>query len=78
MDPEMAGARTKSACRAGINGLTVHQHWNSSTFLDFLNEMDIEVDEEATDRAFVHLLPLCRDTGLTVYDAVDLDLALRR
>jgi predicted nucleic acid-binding protein len=50
----------------------------TTAFLELLEEMDIEVDEEATSRAFEHLLPLCRRIGLTGYDAVYLDLALRR
>lgn len=50
----------------------------TAAFLELLAEMDIEVDEEATRRAFEHLLPLCRSIGLTAYDAVYLDLALRR
>jgi predicted nucleic acid-binding protein len=50
----------------------------TAAFLGLLAEMDIEVDEEATRRAFEHLLPLCRSIGLTAYDAVYLDLALRR
>ncbi|HKE00140.1 MAG TPA: type II toxin-antitoxin system VapC family toxin [Planctomycetota bacterium] len=39
---------------------------------------DLEVDDEASGRAFGHLLPICRAHGLSAYDAVYLDLALRR
>lgn len=47
-------------------------------FLSLLSFLKIEVDHEASDRAFSHLLPLCRNHGLTSYDAVYLDLAIRR
>ncbi len=50
----------------------------SLDFLTFLEAMDIQVDEEPARRAFSHLLPLCRQHGLTSYDAAYLDLALRR
>jgi predicted nucleic acid-binding protein len=50
----------------------------STAFLTFLDTMDIEVDGEASARAFAHLLPLCRSHGLTSYDAAYLELALRR
>ena len=50
----------------------------STGFLTLLEAMDVEVDDEAAGRAFAHLLPLCRSHGLTSYDAVYLELALRR
>lgn len=50
----------------------------SNEFLALLEAMDIEVDDQAAGRAFAHLMPLCRSHGLTSYDAVYLDLALRR
>lgn len=50
----------------------------SAAFLARLAELDIEADHDAAARAFSHLLPLCRDHGLTSYDAAYLDLALRR
>lgn len=51
---------------------------DSGLFVQLLSVMDIQVDEEASRRAFEHVLPLCRSHGLTSYDAVYLDLALRR
>jgi predicted nucleic acid-binding protein len=36
------------------------------------------VDSEAPQRAFSHLLPLCRTHKLTSYDAIYLELAVRR
>lgn len=50
----------------------------SIEFLNSLEALDIQVDEKSTRRAFSHLLPLCRQHGLTSYDAAYLDLALRR
>jgi predicted nucleic acid-binding protein len=50
----------------------------STSFLGFLGEMDIEVDVEGPGRVFGHVLPLCRSQGLTAYDATYLELALRR
>jgi predicted nucleic acid-binding protein len=50
----------------------------SDEFLSLLNTFDIEVDSAAPGRAFTYLLPLCRSHGLTSYDAVYLDLAVRR
>ena len=50
----------------------------SEEFLSLLDALDVEVDLEAADRAFSHLLPLCRRHRLTAYDAAYLELALRR
>ena len=38
----------------------------------------MERDDEAPDRAFTQLLALCRTHRLTSYDAIYLDLAVRR
>ena len=46
-------------------------------FLIELNFLNLEIDYESSERAFSHLLPLCRNHGLTSYDAVYLDLAIR-
>lgn len=51
---------------------------DASQFVQLLSVLDIQVDEEAPRRAFDHLLPLCRNHGLTSYDAAYLDLVLRR
>jgi predicted nucleic acid-binding protein len=50
----------------------------SGAFIADLGKLAIERDEDAPDRAFAHLLPLCRTHQLTSYDAVYLDLAVRR
>jgi predicted nucleic acid-binding protein len=53
----------------------------ASQIAEFIGEvarLDIEVDAEGPERAFGRLLPLCRAHRLTSYDAVYLDLALRR
>ena len=50
----------------------------SAVFITELSKLSIEVDSESSDRAFDHLLPLCRAHQLTSYDAVYLDLAIRR
>jgi predicted nucleic acid-binding protein len=50
----------------------------SNAFIDDLSKLGIERDDEAPDRAFTHLLALCRTHRLTSYDAIYLDLALRR
>ncbi len=50
----------------------------SDTFLALLQTFDFEIDEVGTDRMLTHILPLCRTHKLTSYDAVYLDLALRR
>src|SRR3990172_900370 len=47
-------------------------------FIAVLDNAQIEVDNEAPQRAFSHLLPLCRKHRLTSYDAIYLDLAQRR
>jgi predicted nucleic acid-binding protein len=49
----------------------------SDEFLSMLQKLDIEIDDAPADRAFTHLLPLCRSHRLTSYDSVYLDLALR-
>ena len=50
----------------------------SSAFIGDLGKLDIEQDDRAPSRAFPHLLPLCRAHRLTSYDAIYLDLAVRR
>ena len=47
-------------------------------FVQLLSVLDIQVDEEASRRAFDHILPLCRSHKLTSYDAAYLDLVFRR
>lgn len=53
-------------------------HAQSDAFLADLGKLGIEQDDEAPARAFTHLLTLCRTHGLTSYDAMYLDLAIRR
>jgi predicted nucleic acid-binding protein len=50
---------------------------DASQFVRSLSALEIQVDDEAPRRAFDHLLPLCRNHGLTSYDAAYLDLTLR-
>jgi predicted nucleic acid-binding protein len=50
----------------------------SDAFIADLSKLGIERDSEAADRAFTHLLALCRTHRLTSYDALYLDLAVRR
>jgi predicted nucleic acid-binding protein len=50
----------------------------SDAFIADLGKLGIERDGEAPDRAFTHLLALCRTRRLTSYDAIYLDLAVRR
>ena len=50
----------------------------SDAFIADLGKLGFERDDEAPDRAFTHLLVLCREHRLTSYDAVYLDLAIRR
>jgi predicted nucleic acid-binding protein len=50
----------------------------SDAFIADLSKLGIERDDEAPDRAFTHLLALCRRHRLTSYDAIYLDLAVRR
>lgn len=50
----------------------------SDAFITDLGKLGIERDYEAPDRAFTYLLALCRTHRLTSYDAIYLDLALRR
>jgi len=50
----------------------------SDAFIADLGKLGIERDDDAPDRAFTHVLALCRTHRLTSYDAVYLDLAVRR
>ncbi|HEY3968363.1 MAG TPA: type II toxin-antitoxin system VapC family toxin [Planctomycetaceae bacterium] len=50
----------------------------SDAFVQLLQVLDIEVDNDIPGRAFDHVLPLCRTHKLTSYDAAYLDLAVRR
>src|SRR5574340_1024999 len=51
---------------------------HSDAFIADLSTLGIERDDDAPDRAFSNLLPLCRTHQLTSYDAIYLDLAIRR
>jgi predicted nucleic acid-binding protein len=51
---------------------------DTASFLSKLTKFEIEADTEAPNRAFAQILPLCRAHQLTSYDAVYLELALRR
>ena len=50
----------------------------SAEFIAELSKLGLEVDVDSAGRAFDHLLPLCRSHQLTSYDAMYLDLAVRR
>lgn len=50
----------------------------SDAFIADLGKLGIERANEAPDRAFSNLLPLCRTHKLTSYQAIYLDLAIRR
>jgi len=50
----------------------------SDAFIADLGKLAIERDDQAPGRAFTNLLTLCRMHALTCYDAIYLDLALRR
>lgn len=50
----------------------------SDAFIADLSKLGIVRDDEAPDRAFTHILALCRTYRLTCYDAIYLDLAIRR
>jgi predicted nucleic acid-binding protein len=49
----------------------------TAEFIELIGELDLEIDNEMHGRAFDHLLRLSRTHGITVYDAVYLELALR-
>ena len=63
----LIGERRKRILAADVTG-----------FLQDLDNLLIEVDNELQSRAFNQILPLARAHGLTTYDAAYLDLALRR
>jgi predicted nucleic acid-binding protein len=50
----------------------------SDAFIADLSKLGIERDNESPDRAFTHILVLCRRHRLTSYDAIYLELAIRR
>jgi predicted nucleic acid-binding protein len=47
-------------------------------FINLIEQFALDIDTQAAARAFSHILPLCRSHRLTSYDAVYLELALRR
>ena len=49
----------------------------SAEFIAELSKLGIKVDAQSPERAFSHILPLCRTHRLTSYDAMYLDLAVR-
>jgi predicted nucleic acid-binding protein len=51
---------------------------DATNFLRLLATLDIQTDHETSARAFDHLPPLCRNHGLTSYDAAYLELAVRQ
>lgn len=51
---------------------------DATEFVKLLAVLEIHIDNDASARAFRHILPLCRDHSLTSYDAAYLDLALRQ
>ena len=50
----------------------------SDSFIADLGKLGIERDDDAPERAFTHLLALCRTHRLTSYDTIYLDVAIRR
>jgi predicted nucleic acid-binding protein len=51
---------------------------DATKFIQLLDMLPIEADDELVSRAFEYILPLARAHALTTYDAAYLDLALRR
>jgi predicted nucleic acid-binding protein len=47
-------------------------------FIAMIERFELDIDNQAPERAFTHILPLCRTHRLTSYDAAYLELALRR
>jgi predicted nucleic acid-binding protein len=47
-------------------------------FVEQLDSLTLEIDYVGSDEVFVRVLPLAREHGLTVYDALYLELAQRR
>ena len=64
-------------CIAG-NAKVASRPSEPEEFTQQLWRFDFEIDPEPPQRAFSHLLPLCRTHHLTSYDAIYLDLAQRR
>jgi predicted nucleic acid-binding protein len=50
---------------------------DSAEFIDLLETLDIEHDDETSERAFGRVLDLARGENLTAYDAAYLELAMR-
>ena len=50
----------------------------TAQFISLLDGFDLDIDNEASSRAFSQLLSYCRSFQLTSYDAIYLDLAVRR
>jgi predicted nucleic acid-binding protein len=50
----------------------------ASNFIQLIGGVQLEIDNDAPLLAFTEVLPLCRTHQLTSYDAVYLDLSLRR
>jgi predicted nucleic acid-binding protein len=51
---------------------------DSAHFLDILDSLPIETDEDTADKAVTTTMALARNNGLTLYDAAYLELAMRR
>ena len=46
-------------------------------FLELLDALPIEIDDQTASRAFSHTLPLARAHSLSAYDAAYLELSMR-
>ena len=46
--------------------------------LELIADLPISVDQETVARAWLEILPIAREEGLTTYDATYLELAVRR
>ncbi len=83
-------AATESVCVPSIwfievaNVLSIAQRkgWLTAAglaqFQQVIEDLSLDIDAESSGRAFTHLLPLCPEHRLTSYDAVYLDLAIRK
>jgi predicted nucleic acid-binding protein len=69
---EVTNTLTLSERKARLNSTQVGE------FISLIHSFDIEVEFQDTEQVFSRLVPLCRTHGLTSYDALYLDLAMRR
>src|SRR5437016_6367874 len=50
----------------------------AAEFIEVLERLNLEIEDTSSESIYANVLPLARDHGLTAYDALYLEIAVRR